>query len=281
MKKRMLPYGYGMRNGNIVENADEAQVVRALFNAYAKGASYKELAMRMEGSGTPYSPDDAGWNKNKIARILSCEQYTGTEQYPAIITRELYEQVQARKPACGTTSEAARRIKAVRELSRCALCGGTICMSSGRSGWTRWNCDSCGGIGPAAESERIMDNLAVVCQALRNGAYPIQAPDRSDPVDEELKEAEIRFGALLDTDDFDDAAATSAALKLASMRYGSIGSEDYETERIRYLLEQEPEAHREDVALIKSIASRLLIHPDGAVSIRLKNGQMIGGRRDE
>lgn len=69
MKKRMLPYGYGMWNGNIVENADEAQAVRALFDAYAKGASYKELAMHMEGSGTPYSPDDAGWNKNKIARI--------------------------------------------------------------------------------------------------------------------------------------------------------------------------------------------------------------------
>lgn len=277
MKKRMLPYGYEMRSGCVVVNTSEAQIVRTLFEAYAEGASYMELAVRMQTGSTPYSDDGAGWNKNKIARILAGELYTGTEQYPVIIEKALYEQARARKPACGTTSEEARNVKAVRELSRCALCGGAICMSSGRTGWTRWNCASCGGIGPAAESERIMENLGAVCQALRGGLYDIQAPEATAASGEKLAEAESRFDVLLDGDDFDDAAAVSAALELASMRYASIGSEDYETARIRYVLDRESESPKTDAELVKSIASAILIRPDGSVGIKLKNGQMIGG----
>ena len=95
MKKRTLPYGYEMKNGKIAVNAAEAEIVRMLFSAYVGGASFRELANRMESDGTLYSHGDTQWNKNKIARILNSELYCGEKGYPALIDRSLYEQTTA------------------------------------------------------------------------------------------------------------------------------------------------------------------------------------------
>ena len=283
MKKRTLPYGYEMRNGQIAENGSEAETVRMLFRGYANGASYRDLALRMEANGIPFSGSDKGWNKNKIARILNCELYTGTEDYPALIDRELYDKTQARKPACGETSEDARRVKELREMSRCAVCGGEIRMIYGRNGSKRWNCAKCEGLSAKAESGRIVGQIRAICQALYAGEIEITEPGGDAPESETLKKAEADFDALLDQDNFNETAAMEAAMKLASIRYENIDSGQYETERIQYLLEQahpteEPEEY---VSLLKAIASCILILPDGDVQIRLKNKQMIGGVKHE
>ena len=276
MKNRTLPYGYEMQNGKIAEKKDEAKIVRALFSAYASGASYRELAIRMESSGMPYSRDDARWNKNKVARILNSELYCGETGYPALIDRSLYGQTMVRKLKYGEMSNDARRVKAIRALSRCAVCGGTIRMSAGRRGWTRWNCADCGALGPKAETERIMGNLTSLYRNLLRGEYEISAAANDAPADERLCQKENAFDELLDSENFDETAATDAATELAALRYYAVGSKDYETRRIQYLLEQLRETAETDITQIREIAAAVLIHLDGSVSIRLKNGQMIG-----
>ena len=276
MKNRTLPYGYEMQNGKITENTGEAGIVRALFSAYAGGASYRELAIRMESSGMPYSQGDARWNKNKVARILNSELYCGETGYPALIDRDLYERAAARKPMYGEISDDARRVKAIRALSRCAVCGGAIRMSAGRRGWTRWNCADCGALGPNAETDRIMGYLAAIYQALVRGEYEISTPANNAPANAMLRLKEAAFDELLDSENFDETAATAAATELAAMRYSAVGLEDYETKRIQYLLAQLREIAESDITQIREIAAELLVHPDGGVSIRLKNGQMIG-----
>lgn len=187
MKKRTLPYGYEMQNGKVAESKDEADIVKPLFRAYASGASYRELAIRMETERVPYSRGNARWNKNKVARILNNERYCGEKGFPALIDRNVYEQAMARKPACSEISDDARRVKAIRALSRCAACGGTIRMSAGRRGWTRWNCADCGALGLNAETERIMSNLAAVYQALVRGEHEISAQENDAPTSELLR----------------------------------------------------------------------------------------------
>lgn len=272
MKNRTLPYGYEMQNGKIAENRTEAETVRKLFSAYASGASYRELAIRMESECVPYSRDDARWNKNKVSRILNSELYCGEAGYPALIDRSLYEQAMARKPMYGEMTDDARRVKAIRAISRCAACGGTIRMSAGRKGWTRWNCADCGALGANAETERIMGNLAAIYQALVRGECEISVPEKDAPANDMLRQKESAFDELLDSENFDEAAATTAAIELAALRYDGISSGDYETKRIQYQLEQLREA---DIVRIREIASTVLIHPDGDVSIRLKNGQVL------
>ena len=279
MKNRSLPYGYEMQNGTVAENANESEIVRMLFSAYAGGASFKTLAEQLVYRGVPFHNGDVRWNKNKVARILNSELYCGNAGYPALIDRSLYEQAMARKPACGETSNDARRVKAIRALSRCAVCGGTIRMSAGRRGWTRWNCADCGALGTQAETERIMGNLTTLYRALLRGEYEICAPASDVQADEMLRQKESTFDNLLDDENFNETDAMAAAMELAAMRYSSIGTEDYETRRILYLIEQHTQEKAEtDITEIKEIASAILIHPNGDVSIRLKNGQLIGGK---
>ena len=61
------------------------------------------------------------------------------------------------------------------------------------------------------------------------------------------------------------------AYALAAARLNAIGSEDYETLRIKEVLTSEIPLHD----LLKSIASAVLIRLDGSVGLRLKNGQTI------
>lgn len=278
MKNRTLPYGYEMQNGKIAENRTEAETVRKLFSAYASGASYRELAIRMESSGMPYSQGETRWNKNKVSRILNSEMYCGEAGYPALIDRDLYERAVARKPMYGEMTDDARRVKAIRALSRCAICGGTIRMSAGHKGWTRWNCADCGALGPNAETERVMGNLAAIYQALVRGEYEISIPEKDAPANDTLRQKENAFDELLDSENFDEAAATTAAMKLAALRYDDTGPEDYETRRIQYQIEQLRGNQETDITQIRGIVAAILIHPNGGVSIRLKNGQLLGGK---
>ena len=278
MKNRTLPYGYKMQNSKIAEKEDEAKIVRELFSGYASGTSYRELALRMESSGMPYSQGETRWNKNKVSRILNSELYCGEAGYPALIDRSLYEQAMARKPMYGEMTDDARRVKAIRAISRCAICGGTIRMSAGRKGWTRWNCADCGALGANAETERIMGNLAAIYRALVRGEYEISAPEKDAPANDMLRQKESAFDELLDSENFDEAAATAAAIELAALRYDGISSGDYETKRIQYQLEQLRGNRETDITQIRGIAAAILIHPDGGASIRLKNGQLLGGK---
>ena len=84
------------------------------------------------------------------------------------------------------------------------------------------------------------------------------------------------FDASMEAESFDETAAIHNALELAASRYGRIGSEDYETRRIRHILEHAKIDDGLDVALLREIASVILIQPSGGVVIQLKNGQTIG-----
>ena len=177
MKNRTMPYGYEIRDGKCCVNRTEAETVTELFAAYSSGASYKELAERMAGSGVSYHNGDTAWNKNKIARILNCTVYLGTAEYPALIDQSLYDAAMVRKPAY-TMSEETGKARAIREMSRCGCCGGRIRMSAGREGWVRWNCADCGALGAKATTENIVSQVEAILPSLVQGEFAIVEPPR-------------------------------------------------------------------------------------------------------
>ena len=78
---------------------------------------------------------------------------------------------------------------------------------------------------------------------------------------------------MLEAEDFEEAAAMTAAMELAAARYDRIGAEDYETMRMRRRVEQAAGNTNFDSNLLRDIASEILIQPSGEVDIILKNGQ--------
>lgn len=275
MKNRTMPYGYELRDGKCCVSRSEAEIVTELFTAYTHGASYKELAEHMAGRGVPYHDGDTVWSKNKVARILNCAAYLGTPEYPALIDRSLYDAAMARKPVYAKSEETGR-VKAIREMSRCGCCGGRIRMSARREGWVRWNCADCGALGAKATTENIVPQVEATLTSLIRGELAIVEPPRKETQVPALTQKESDFAAMLEAEDFDEAAAMTAAMELATARYDRIDSEDYETMRIRHRIEQAAGNTNFDMNLLRDVASEILIQPSGEVDIILKNGQIIG-----
>ena len=70
MKKRYLPFGYAVRDGNIVVDTEQRTIVQNIFTAYLAGNTFQQIAKSMISKGIEYHQNDAEWNKNTISRIL-------------------------------------------------------------------------------------------------------------------------------------------------------------------------------------------------------------------
>lgn len=86
---------------------------------------------------------------------------------------------------------------------------------------------------------------------------------------------ENEFDLAIHAEAFNESEAKAKAISLASARFNALGSEDYETMRIQYILTRAGQNGGLDTELLRQITSAILIHPDGAVSLKLKNGQII------
>lgn len=94
-KNRYLPFGYRIKDGKIVPHIPEAESVRIIFEEYAAGSSYADIAEQLQRSGVRYHEDTPAWNKHMVKRMLENERYTGTKGYPAIIPESLFQAVDA------------------------------------------------------------------------------------------------------------------------------------------------------------------------------------------
>ena len=72
----------------------------------------------------------------------------------------------------------------------------------------------------------------------------------------------------------DEPYARSLIMALAAAQYAQIGAQDFETERIRYLLLQTAPMEELDAALLRETVAAIRI-TKSAMELRLKNGQMI------
>lgn len=271
MANRKLPFGYETRRGKVCVQKREADLVREIFRAYAEGASYQELTHRLNIQVVPYNEADKPWNKNMVARILNCKVYTGTELYPAIMSEEDRHQAEVAKPSASTMNGTS---KTIRQLARCDKCGSTLALSGNRYGWARWNCPACGALTVEAATPVIVDELVNILSALLRNPDAVQTPPQRQA---DFAKLETELDQLIYSENLDESAAKAKAVDLAIAQFNAIGSEDYETMRIQHRLAETEWNGGLDTDLLRQITSFILIHPNGAVSLKLKNGQIMEG----
>lgn len=269
MANRMLPFGYCVQNGQIHVVEPAANIVRTIFQRYVEGLSYGKLAEELNGQDVPYATGKR-WNKNMVARILQDERYSGNSTYPQIIAPESFRQARIAKPDVAGTTEY-REITHIRRLARCSICHGHMHRERKNS----WRCPQC-----MESPTSIKDAHLILCvgQLLHRLC---EHPDTAVPSPAAPKEsatiqtAQAEFDQELNKPEFDEAAATGKAIALAVAKFDVMSSEDYETMLIRYILTNAGQQNGLDVGLMNQIAAAILFHPSGAVSIRLKNGQLM------
>lgn len=273
MAIRKLPFGYETRMGKVCIQEQEAEVVVGIFDAYAEGVSYLKLTAYLNGQSVPYHEPGRPWNKNMVARILQCRAYMGENGYPPIITQRKWELAHTARPGRVTPTMPPEQKKAIRLLARCPSCGERLEFSTNRTGWNRYQCRACDMLTTGTSPELVMESVHALMTKLILNPSLVRA-EASAPVRDTCRDMEEEFGAMTSTPGFDEDAALVMALSLTAARFNAIGSEEYETTRIRRILAGADAACGPDADLLRQIAAAILIHPDGTVSLKLKNGQL-------
>ena len=269
MANRKLPFGYCLRDGQVREEEQEAGMVRLIFRRYAEGASYGKLADELNATGCPYAPGRP-WNKNMVARVLQDGRYIGGGTYPQIIPPESFRQAAAAKPDVSGRANHAE-IKDIRVLARCARCHGPM----RRTRQNYWLCPRCMTAPAKIRDENLILCVGRLLRHLREHPETIAPAPASEGESEAVQAAQKRLDDELERAEFNEAAAKALAIALASARFDALDSGDYETMRLRYLLDSAKPCDDLDTALLRQVAAAVLIHPSGAVSLMLRNGQTL------
>lgn len=271
---RKLPFGYRMQMGKVCIQKQEAVIVKDIYAAYARGASYRKITEYLNTQPVPYCEPGKLWNKNMVARILHNEAYTGSGIYPQIISLELRGRVSAVRLTSGEPTKDGRLSKAIRQISVCSECGGRLTLSATNRAWERWNCPSCGQLTAQAVTPRIKEGVSTLIKTIYETPKLLESPSK-DTDQNDIVQMAGTFEQLLNTPNFQEDEAKAMALALAAARFDAFGSEDYETMRIQYLLAEAEPGEELNSELLQQITAAILIHPDGGISLKLKNGQII------
>lgn len=266
MANRTLPFGYRMSHGKVCITEEEAELVRMIFSGYAEGDSYETLTRWLNGQSIPYFPGKP-WNKNAVARMLQDERYLGDDIYPPIIGAEM---LGSRKPS-SSGRLSLPQLKDIRILARCAVCGGPV----RRVRTDTWRCPRCMVSAVRSTDRQLIDDVSDLLRGLCSHPEAVLLPTPSGGTDINVFAAEKELAHTLEAAEFDESAARAKVLLLAAARFDALGSEDYETMRIRHILVGTEPSAELDTTLLRQITSAILISPAGEVRLKLKNGQII------
>lgn len=274
---RKLPFGYQMRGGVVVFHPGEAETVRMIFLQYAAGYSYARLTQELNQGSVPYMPEKI-WNKNMVARILRDERYLGTAQFPQVIEHQLYQKAQESLPPKAPARKKSELTDMIQRLAVCGTCGARVSREPYSHGKERWYCPDCKAITTKITDQRLEAGVEQIMKMLIGTPQMVmQDPEYAEGTSISATTGESNVQELLDTPNFDDTLAKQMALDLAAARFDALGSEDYEGRRIQHILQNTDAKKVSSPELLLRIVDAVLIHPDGKVSLRLKNRQIIDG----
>ena len=243
MANRKQPFGYKMEQGQIVAHPQEAEIVRMIFAQYNNGASLGALAWMLNGQDIPYE-DGKLWNKNMAARILADERYLGAGGYPVIMDDTNFQKAREKrgKKQCPVQKTAAQKV--LRRLSG------------------------------QASSAQVEQRVLEVLNHLMGNPEQISCPVNASGEIDTATTLEAALDEEMDKQAIDEDVAKSLIFQIASAKYQAIGSEEYETHRLRRIFAGHCAMSELDANLVQSVVRK--IHTDRSqLTIELKNGQIL------
>lgn len=144
MKNRRFPYGYEMRDGEIVICQTEAEIVRTIFRDYVDGKGLKDIAEKLTALKVEYLPGESNWNKSRIKRMIEDKRYLGDSTYPQILQESVLQEANVIKSNRCTTDNCVvhSENKEVIYTVRCAECGDRLIhrTDNSRKDTESWYC---------------------------------------------------------------------------------------------------------------------------------------------
>ena len=280
LKNRRIPYGYKMVMGKIVVNNAENKILQKIFNDYASGSTYKRIATELTEKKIQYALYSYDWNSSRIKRIIEDERYLGNKTYPQLIDKDLFERANKMKRmnTKNTVGIITPDIKPFVYSVRCGECGSPLPHITDRKSkhpetWKCKICDNCSRITVKQLTAEVTDILSILIADPNLIENQISTTNQNDL---DIVRMENDIQRKLDQIDVDSNELKDLILECASQKYTSNSTTLHITERLKAELQKTSSLSAFSIDLYNRIATSTLIGKDEAVSLMLKNGQVIG-----
>ena len=284
MKNRYLPFGYQIRDGELLIEPEEAEVVKEVFTRYANGETLKAIADDLAARKVEYLPGKYTWDKARVKRMLDHRVYLGEKDFPAIVSEELFRTVAQKKERTGPKPlEHDNAIKLIKPTAVCAECGHALPRRYDQRMAipTVWRCTSCGLSRKIADGD-LKHRVVVLLNRLVDDpslAEPQGRETDTDSLEYLRSQQEIHRMMVAGEHSMDD--YINVVLRCVAKTYESLTtSARHITDRLTATLHHAEPLSSFDEKLFLQTVNHILLCRSGEVSLELQNGKIISERKD-
>lgn len=279
MRGRKIPYGYKMSNGIYVLEEKEAAVVKHVYEMTAAGNLPNEILETVKSMDTEYFTDDIEKSSGKLSCMLRKEYYCGSGDYPAIISKECFDD--ARKNMTSRSHYYAEdKTKIPFKQTCCAICGGQLFRNRNLDDRI-WKCST---VGCANRTNGIKEDefYSQVLSILMDVQADCSLVNKEVVLTEYKPITNVRMGEnevvmRCHVKPIDDERIKKEIIALAALKYDccTYDISKYLTEEIKERLSTCEPIFDIDSLLIKDIVRKVILIDEKHTAIEFKNGKTI------
>lgn len=280
MKNRNIPFGYCYDNGTVCIHTAEEKILNRIFEWYINGSSLLQIAKKLNEEQAEYMPGVIGWNKARLMRMIEDKRYLGNERYPALITPDIYEELQMLK--CGrSTQNHIDRTAGIFRLKLPVLCPNCGCEMHRRHDPRRkvteqWICKN----KECKTAIRLSDDglLQGITDTLNTAiSHPeqITAKEKYSEPSSDVRRLNAEIAHTLETYSFPKDSLRKKMMECMSLKYADIDSEKYISKRLKADFEKSSPLSSYSADLCRRTVKAVLLGTDGTVGLTLLNNQKI------
>lgn len=272
-QNRTIPYGYKIENGRIIIDPQEERIVVRIYERYANGESYLQIAERLTALKVRYAPEKAEWNKNMVARVLQNKNYLGNAKYPAILHQELHQS--AEKKIKPYTHRMSKDMKILKPYLVCNECGEKLSRRLKATGEERWYCPNDTDhitikVSDASLTQNIME---LQNKLLLQGNSKKENTANNKALNLELIRLKNQIDLAMNEPNPNLTEIKQSIMVLASEKYTILGNLDAD-DHLSHIIEKLSKTELSS-RLLKEIIIKIIVSHTKATELVLQNGQKI------
>ncbi|MCI9126195.1 MAG: recombinase [Eubacterium sp.] len=286
------PMGYSIKEGKIVIDEEKKKIVQQIFKDYDHGKSLIKIADNLRERGIKNTHGRVTWTHGVIGKILENHNYLGTEYYPQIIEKELFERVQSKREekrknlSCGKYRPSARERILFGGVLICGTCGQPYSHIQPknrrqRHGVAKWKCKnyvyqnrlSCAG-GFITDAQVMEVCVKAINQIINNKKLITAVNDNKEKISPRYRELnnQIENGNLETQGNIKTVLYERAAERYSTLE---IKDEKQQTEEMLEILESRIELEIFDEVLYRKLIKQMIVYKDFTVKVVFCNGSSV------
>lgn len=283
MKNRAIPFGYQIADGIPAVHETEAELVQMVFKHYLAGESYGQIASALQALGIPYSDSSKPWNKNMVGRILQNRQYLGAGDLPQLVDADDFDSAARLQRDKYTRKDIRIRsgILILKGKIQCSACGRIYHRSVDSRVGERWHCAHGGcDLTKRLTDVYLMGRITALLNLIIEDPTQLKIPsDGAGYVSLEVIRLGNEINRELEKTECDEESIKALILARAAAQYAACSDETQrqKAKELRTVFSGHARLKEFEQELFEQAVETVLVQPDGTVSLKLRNGQVLHG----